>query len=44
MIFVYYGWIDVRDGAFVVVDEVDGADQERKQAFPGGVGTIPIIG
>ena len=40
MIFVYYGWIDVRDGAFVVVDEVDGADQERKH-FPVGWGLFP---
>ena len=30
MIFVYYGRIDVKDGAFVVINEVDGEDLERK--------------
>jgi CRISPR-associated protein Cas1 len=30
MIFVYYGRIDLRDGAFVVINEVDGEDRERK--------------
>jgi len=28
MIFVYYGRIDVKDGAFVVINEVDGEDRE----------------
>jgi CRISPR-associated protein Cas1 len=35
MIFVYYGRIDVRDGAFVVINEVDGEDRERKH--------IPVV-
>jgi CRISP-associated protein Cas1 len=30
MIFIYYGRINVKDGAFVVINEVDGVDQERK--------------
>ena len=30
MIFAYYGRIEVKDGAFVVVNEVDGEDRERK--------------
>jgi CRISPR-associated protein Cas1 len=30
MIFVYYGWINVKDGAFVVIIGVDGEDRERK--------------
>ena len=34
MIFVYYGRIDLRDGAFVVINEVEGEDRERKH-IPG---------
>jgi CRISPR-associated protein Cas1 len=34
MIFVYYGRIDVKDGAFAVIYEVDGEDWERKH-IPG---------
>lgn len=30
MIFVYYGRIDVKDGAFVVINEMDGQELERK--------------
>ena len=37
MIFVYYGRIDVKDGAFVVVDEVNG---ERKHIPVGSVACI----
>lgn len=39
MIFVYYGRIDVRDGAFVVVDEVNG---ERKHIPVGSVACIML--
>ena len=37
MIFVYYGRIDVKDGAFVVINEVDGEDRERKHIPVGSV-------
>ena len=40
MIFVYYGRIDVKDGAFVVINEVDGQDQERKHIPVGSVACI----
>lgn len=39
MIFVYYGRIDVKDGAFVVVDEVNG---ERKHIPVGSVASIML--
>lgn len=39
MIFVYYGRIDVKDGAFVVVDEVNGA---RKHIPVGSVACIML--
>jgi len=39
MVFVYYGRIDVRDGAFVVVDEVNG---ERKHIPVGSVTCIML--
>ncbi len=39
MIFVYYGRIDVKDGAFVVVDEVNG---ERKHIPVGSVACIML--
>jgi CRISPR-associated protein Cas1 len=39
MIFVYYGQIDVRDGAFVVVDDVNG---ERKHIPVGSVACIML--
>jgi CRISPR-associated protein Cas1 len=39
MIFVYYGRIDVKDGAFVVVDEVHG---ERKHIPVGSVACIML--
>jgi CRISPR-associated protein Cas1 len=42
MIFVYYGRIDVRDGAFVVINEVDGQDQERKHIPVGSVACIML--
>lgn len=39
MVFVYYGRIDVRDGAFVVIDEVNG---ERKHIPVGSVTCIML--
>ena len=42
MIFVYYGRIDVRDGAFVVINEVDGQDRERKHIPVGSVACIML--
>lgn len=39
MIFVYYGQIDVKDGAFVVVDDVHG---ERKHIPVGSVACIML--
>ena len=39
MIFLYYGRIDVRDGAFVVIDEVNG---ERKHIPVGSVACIML--
>ena len=39
MIFVYYGQIDVRDGAFVVVDDING---ERKHIPVGSVACIML--
>ena len=39
MIFVYYGQIDVKDGAFVVVDDVNG---ERKHIPVGSVACIML--
>ncbi len=39
MIFIYYGRIDVKDGAFVVVDEVNG---ERKHIPVGSVASIML--
>ncbi len=42
MIFVYYGRIDVRDGAFVVINEVDGEDRERKHIPVGSVACIML--
>jgi CRISPR-associated protein Cas1 len=42
MIFVYYGRIDVRDGAFVVINEIDGQDQERKHIPVGSVACIML--
>jgi len=42
MIFVYYGRIDVKDGAFVVVNEVDGEDRERKHIPVGSVACIML--
>jgi len=39
MVFVYYGRIDVKDGAFVVVDEVNG---ERKHIPVGSVASIML--
>ena len=42
MIFVYYGRIDVKDGAFVVVNEVDGQDRERKHIPVGSVACIML--
>jgi len=42
MIFVYYGRIDVKDGAFVVINEVDGQDQERKHIPVGSVACIML--
>ena len=39
MIFVYYGQIDVKDGAFVVVDKVNG---ERKHIPVGSVACIML--
>ena len=42
MIFVYYGRIDVKDGAFVVINEVDGEDQERKHIPVGSVACIML--
>lgn len=42
MIFVYYGRIDVKDGAFVVINEVDGVDRERKHIPVGSVACIML--
>ncbi len=42
MIFVYYGRIDVRDGAFVVINEVDGKDMERKHIPVGSVACLML--
>jgi len=42
MIFVYYGRIDVKDGAFVVINEVDGEDLERKHIPVGSVACIML--
>ncbi len=42
MIFVYYGRIDVKDGAFVVINEVDGQDLERKHIPVGSVACIML--
>lgn len=42
MVFLYYGRIDVRDGAFVVINEVDGVDQERKHIPVGSVACIML--
>jgi CRISPR-associated protein Cas1 len=42
MIFVYYGRIDVRDGAFVVINEIDGQDRERKHIPVGSVACIML--
>jgi CRISPR-associated protein Cas1 len=42
MIFVYYGRIDVKDGAFVVINEVDGVDRERKHIPVGSVASIML--
>ncbi|MBI9082982.1 MAG: type I-E CRISPR-associated endonuclease Cas1 [Desulfobacterales bacterium] len=42
MIFVYYGRIDVRDGAFVVINEVEGEDRERKHIPVGSVACIML--
>ncbi len=42
MIFVYYGRIDVKDGAFVVVNEVEGEDRERKHIPVGSVACIML--
>ena len=40
MIFVYYGRIDVKDGAFVVIDEVE----RRTQTYSGGFGGLHHAG
>jgi CRISPR-associated protein Cas1 len=42
MVFVYYGRIDVKDGAFVVINEVGGVDQERKHIPVGSVACIML--
>jgi len=42
MIFVYYGRIDVKDGAFVVINEVEGEDRERKHIPVGSVACIML--
>jgi len=42
MIFVYYGRIDVRDSAFVVINEVDGEDRERKHIPVGSMASIML--
>lgn len=42
MIFVYYGRIDVKDGAFVVINEVNGEDLERKHIPVGSVACIML--
>ena len=42
MIFVCYGRIDLKDGAFVVVNEVDGEDRERKHIPVGSVACIML--
>lgn len=42
MIFVYYGRIDVKDGAFVVINEVNGQDMERKHIPVGSVACIML--
>ncbi|RZB36819.1 MAG: hypothetical protein SRB2_01898 [Desulfobacteraceae bacterium Eth-SRB2] len=39
MIFVYYGRIDVKDGAFVAINEVDKReDRGRRKHIPVGIG------
>ncbi len=42
MVFVYYGRIDVKDGAFVVINEKDGEDRERKHIPVGSVACIML--
>lgn len=42
MVFVYYGRIDVKDGAFVVINEVDGEDRDRKHIPVGSVACIML--
>ena len=42
MIFVYYGRIDVKDGAFVVINEVDGEDRERKHIPVGSLACVML--
>jgi CRISPR-associated protein Cas1 len=42
MVFVYYGRIDVKDGDFVVINEVDGEDRERKHIPVGSVASIML--
>jgi len=42
MIFVYYGRIDLKDGAFVMINEVDGKDRERKHIPVGSVACIML--
>jgi len=42
MVFVYYGRIDVKDGAFVVINDVEGEDRERKQIPVGSVACIML--
>ena len=42
VIFVYYGRIHVKDGAFVVINEVDGEDRERKHILVGSVASIML--
>lgn len=42
MIFVYYGRIDVKDGAFVVINDIDGQDLERKHIPVGSVACMML--
>lgn len=42
MIFVYYGRIDVKDGAFVVINDLNGQDMERKHIPVGSVVCIML--
>jgi CRISPR-associated protein Cas1 len=42
MIFVYYGRIDVKDGAFVVINDIDGEERERKHIPVGSVACIML--